>query len=158
MSRMACRSISRSATGFTLLEVMLALAIFASLSLGAYQVLQGVLANDAITRDKGERLASLQRTFNQMERDFGQAVARPTRVEGEPNLTVFQAEPFQMQSDDWAVAWVRAGWLRITSYNVCYTKLLRKSVEAGKQGATKAAAPSAGDKLLSIEADSYNFV
>ena len=28
-----------------------------------------------------------------------------------------------------------------------------KSVEAGKQGATKAAAPSAADKLLSIEAD-----
>lgn len=108
---MACPSRRPFVAGFTLLEVMLAIAIFASLSLGAYQVLQGVLANDALTREKGERLASLQRAFNLMARDFGQAVARPTRLEGEPNTTVFQAEPFQMQSDDWAVAWVRAGWL-----------------------------------------------
>lgn len=101
----------RASAGFTLLEVLLAITIFAALSLGGYQVLQGVLANDAQTRVKGERLANLQRAFTVLERDFSQALARPSRIEGEPSTAVFQAEQYQMQSDDWAVAWVRAGWL-----------------------------------------------
>ena len=100
----------RQQAAFTLLEVLLALVIFASLSLGAYQVLQGVMANDALTKVKGERLADLQRVFSLLERDFSQMVARPMRLNGESSKVVIQAARFQMESDDWSIAFVRAGW------------------------------------------------
>ena len=82
---------------FTLLEVLLALVIFASLSLGAYQVLQGVITNDALTKVKGERLADLQRVFTLLERDFSQMVPRPMRINGESSTMVIQAARFQME-------------------------------------------------------------
>ena len=90
--------------------MLLALVIFASLSLGAYQVLQGAMANDALTKVKGERLADLQRVFSLLERDFSQMVARPMRLNGESSKVVIQAARFQMESDDWSIAFVRAGW------------------------------------------------
>ena len=95
---------------FTLLEVLLALVIFASLSLGAYQVLQGVITSDALTKVKGARLADLQRVFTLLERDFSQMVPRPMRINGEASKVVIQAARFQMESDDWSIAFVRAGW------------------------------------------------
>ena len=96
--------------GFTLLEVLLALVILAGLSLSAYQVLQGVMQNDAQTRIKVERLATLQRVFTMLERDFSQAVPRASRINGEANKAVFQAARFQMESDDWSVSFIRNGW------------------------------------------------
>ena len=81
----------RQQAAFTLLEVLLALVIFASLSLGAYQVLQGVMANDALTKVKGARLADLQRVFSLLERDFSQMVPRATRVNGENSKVVIDA-------------------------------------------------------------------
>lgn len=104
--------VSRSpAGGFTLIEVMVALLVMASLSLGAYQVLQGVMRNDEVMRDRSERLATLQRVFNVMERDFSQMAERSTRDNGETSTALITTGQFQLQSDDWAVAFVRNGWL-----------------------------------------------
>lgn len=100
-----------SEQGFTLIEVLVALLVMASLSLGAYQVLQGVMRNDEVMRDRSERLATLQRVFNVMERDFSQITERTTRDNGETSTAVFTAAQFQLQSDDWSVAFVRNGWL-----------------------------------------------
>nr|WP_272912541.1 type II secretion system minor pseudopilin GspJ [Tolumonas lignilytica] len=96
--------------GFTLLEVLLALVIFAILSLSAYAVLQGVVRNDEVSQAKIARLAELQRAMATLERDFTQAVPRTTRLDGETSSTVFQAEPFQLESEDGSVLFVRAGW------------------------------------------------
>lgn len=99
------------AGGFTLIEVLVALLVMASLSLGAYQVLQGVMRNDEVMRDRSERLATLQRVFNVMERDFSQMAERTTRDNGESSTALITTGQFQLQSDDWAVAFVRNGWL-----------------------------------------------
>jgi general secretion pathway protein J len=97
--------------GFTLLEVLLALVIFAVLSLSAYGVLQGVLRNDEVSRAKIARLSELQRAMATLARDLTQALPRPTRVNGETTSTVFQATRFQLDSEDGAVLFTRAGWL-----------------------------------------------
>lgn len=67
------------ARGFTLVEMLLALAILAALSVAAVTVLQNVMRADTLTRDKGERIQTLQQTFSQMAADFSQIIPRRSR-------------------------------------------------------------------------------
>ena len=97
--------------GFTLLEVLLALVIFAILSLSAYAVLQGVLRNDEVSRAKIARLSELQRAMTTLSRDFTQPLPRPSRMDGENSAAVFESQPAQLESEDGAVLFIRAGWL-----------------------------------------------
>ena len=66
----------RDAASSTLLEMLVAIAIFATLSLGAYQVLQGVLTSDEVAKRKEARLSELQLAFSLLERDVTQMVPR----------------------------------------------------------------------------------
>ena len=55
--------IKRRSTGFTLIEVLVAIAIFASLSVGAYQVLNQVQRSNEVSIERSERLKELQRAL-----------------------------------------------------------------------------------------------
>jgi len=87
------------------------IAIFASLSMGAYQVLQGVLTSDEVAKRKEVRLSELQLAFSLLERDVTQMVPRSGRIDGENNKVLLAASRFGQQSDDWGMAFIRGGWL-----------------------------------------------
>lgn len=68
-----------SARGFTLLELLIALAVFSILSVMAYSGLRMVLEAKSRTEDQANRLVELQTAFTFMERDFELAVGRSVR-------------------------------------------------------------------------------
>lgn len=56
--------------GFTLIEVLVSIFIFAILASGSYQVLQSAVQTDEVSGRKIDRLAEIQKTFMIADRDF----------------------------------------------------------------------------------------
>jgi len=72
--------------GFTLLELLVALAVFGVVSLMAFSGLNTTLEARRSIDQQSDRLIQLQKTFNLMRDDFEQAVPRPVRDHlGQPN-------------------------------------------------------------------------
>lgn len=72
-------------TGFTLLELLVAIGIFAVAGAVGYAGLRSALDARSITARHSEELGRLQRAFNLIELDFQQLVARPIRdAQGDP--------------------------------------------------------------------------
>jgi general secretion pathway protein J len=67
--------------GFTLLELLVALAIFALLSVMSYGGLNTVLRQRAVTEVEAGRLAEVQKIYMLMQRDLEQIILRPVRGE-----------------------------------------------------------------------------
>jgi len=89
--------------GFTLLELLIAIAIFALLGMATYRMLDSVLSTDARTRAHEQHLRALVRALSAFERDLSQVLARPVRgASGEP-LPAFL-------STDTGLELSRAGW------------------------------------------------
>ncbi|MEJ2601695.1 MAG: type II secretion system minor pseudopilin GspJ [Gammaproteobacteria bacterium] len=93
--------------GFTLIEVMVSLAIFAALAAASYTTLNGVVEASRIVSDQMSRLQALQRTMQRMTLDFGQLAPRAVRDElGDGRLPGLQAGD---RSGDLVVL-SRGGW------------------------------------------------
>lgn len=75
---------TRRQRGFTLLEIMIALTIFAVISTLAWQILDGAMRTSSATDASAAKLNQLQRGWSLMERDFFQLQARAPR--NEPDL------------------------------------------------------------------------
>ena len=103
---------SKSVKGFTLLEMLVAISIFAMLGLAANSVLHTVMQNDVATKEFATKLKSLQQGFGALERDFGQMVARtPRMLEGGRGSTVLQTGSDLFDSESEAIVFYRIGWL-----------------------------------------------
>lgn len=100
----------RKQRGFTLLEVLVALVIFALLSLSAQAVFQGVLRNNAATKEKIARLTELSFAMQQLENDFVHGFPRSVREAGEPEQVVFRATDSMSGSQGDGVLFTRSGW------------------------------------------------
>jgi len=88
--------------GFTLLELLVALAIFGLLATMSYGGLQAVMTQQSQTEIAADRLIELQKLFLIMQRDIEQVVLRPIRDEyGDVQPPLIGAETFQL---------TRAGW------------------------------------------------
>jgi len=103
---------TRVIAGFTLLEMLVAIAIFAMLGLAANSVLHTVIQNDAATKEFSAKLKSMQQGFGALERDLSQMVARtPRLLEGGRGTTVFQTGEDILDSESEALVFFRLGWL-----------------------------------------------
>lgn len=76
--------------GFTLIEVLVALAIFAVLSLAGWKVFDGVIKVRERNQVYTDQLSSLQSAYTVMLRDMSQVIARPARQgsQVQPALTI----------------------------------------------------------------------
>ncbi len=96
------RNRARVAGGFTLLELLVALAIFGLLSVMSYSGLRSVLEQRVVTEQEADRLGRLQRIYLLMQRDIEQVVPRPVRDEyGEEQPPVAGAEMLQLTRGGW---------------------------------------------------------
>jgi len=97
----------RRGTGFTLIEVLVAMAIFGVLTILAYMALAQTLANADMLTVRMDRLQAIQRTMRYLSNDLNSAAPRPVRdelgVTYMPALMVSRA-------NDFALAVTHGGW------------------------------------------------
>lgn len=92
--------------GFTLLELLVALAVFSIMSIAAYSGLRNVLFTRAAVEAQSQRLAAVQLAVYRLEQDIEQAMPRSIRDEyGDPQAALLGDE----LSDD-RLTLTRAGW------------------------------------------------
>lgn len=96
--------------GFTLLEMLVALVVFAMLGLGAYQMLRGLSNTVSVSHQHSDRLAALERTFALMGADFRQATLIKLRDAGRQGVAGQQG---WLSSDQGGISLIRVGWKNI---------------------------------------------
>ncbi|GLP95919.1 type II secretion system minor pseudopilin GspJ [Paraferrimonas sedimenticola] len=102
---------STNTRGFTLLEMLIAIAIFSLIGLASNAVLQTVLSQDEQTKQYTDHLKGLQQGMWAMERDFSQMVARTFRGEEEHGSAVLVHGTNLLESDSETLIFHRLGWL-----------------------------------------------
>ncbi|MCO6059442.1 type II secretion system minor pseudopilin GspJ [Pseudomonas sp. MOB-449] len=97
----------KRAAGFTLLELLIAIAIFALLALGTWRMLGAVLDSDEATRIQEQQLRELVRAVSAFERDVRQVEPRSIRdAYGESRAALLG----EHQGDDDVLELTRGGW------------------------------------------------
>jgi general secretion pathway protein J len=92
--------------GFTLIEVLVALAVFGVLSALAYMTLAQTLRNSDMLNERMDRLQAIQRTMNYLSTELLQAAPRAIRAD------LGQYEPALLSSfaSDFALQLTHSGW------------------------------------------------
>ena len=104
------RSVKNDHQGFTLIEIMVAMAIFAIIGIASTGVLNSVINSDQLSSERFEKLEELQRAMLTIERDILQIVPRALRVNGEPIEFVLSGGEDVLSSDADGLGFVRVGW------------------------------------------------
>jgi general secretion pathway protein J len=98
---------TRHLNGFTLIEVLVAMAIFGVLTILAYMALAQTLANAEMLTERMDRLQAIQRTMRYLGNDLTAASPRPVRDElGVTYLPAVMVSP----ANDFALAVTHGGW------------------------------------------------
>lgn len=98
------------ARGFTLVEVLVALAVFALVAAAAVAILGWAADQQAGVRARMDRLAEVQRAHALLKADFSQVALRRTRLaDGRPGRDAFNAAP-PGRREGVLFAFVRRGW------------------------------------------------
>lgn len=106
------RNAYRASQGFTLLEVLIAISIFALMSMASYQILQGVIRSGEISKRHSDELLKIQRAMLIIEQDFTQIIARASRDESgdSDQLRALNVGKSLFESEDEGIEFTRLGW------------------------------------------------
>lgn len=97
----------RWARGFTLIEVLVAVAIFGILAAFAYGTLSRTLTSAEVLTAQMERLEAVQRTVRYLSEDFQQLAPRPVREQLGDVVGAALSTDFE---SDYAIELTRGGW------------------------------------------------
>ncbi len=95
--------------GFTLIEILIAMAIFTLIGLASTGLLTTVIDSNDISEERFAKLQLLQRAMITIERDLQQAVPRAIRYNGEKQDMVMAGGKLNGSDDD-GIGFVRGGW------------------------------------------------
>lgn len=110
-SNRSTASSSIRSSGFTLIEVLVSIAIFSTLSLAAYQVVNQIQRSNEVSLERSTRINELQRSLVIMDSDFRQMALRQFRTDGEePTSALLQWQEYLLDSDAKGVMFTRLGW------------------------------------------------
>jgi len=102
---------TRRACGFTLLEVLVVMSVFAILGVIASQIVSRVLDNERTLAERGNRLAEVQRAMFILQRDILQLNGRSVRDQlGDPVEALLIGADGMME-------FTRAGWRNPLGHN-----------------------------------------
>ena len=104
------RSHSLSNRGFTLLEMLAAIAIFSIVSLASWQIMQGIIQAHDVGTSQHQRMEKLQYAMLVIEQDLRQIIDRGPRVDGKVSEQSLFSSSDMLETDDQALVFVREGW------------------------------------------------
>lgn len=94
---------ARRRPGFTLLEMLIALGVFAVIGVMSSQILSGIIDMSDTVRDRSDQLADLQRAMFIISRDIEQMTRRPVRdAFGDSTAAIIIGQPL--------IEFTRRGW------------------------------------------------
>lgn len=108
-------------SGFTLIEVMVAVFIFGVMSIFAYSGLNQVLQGQKYLQTSSDQLKDLQLTFRYLEKDINQLINRAIRNQ------YHDLQPAFVGDEDNALSFTHAGWRNPA--NLVRSKLQRVTYE-----------------------------
>lgn len=104
------QSLNNHNRGFTLIEILVAMAIFTIIGLASTGVLTSVINSDQLSTERFAKLEELQRAMLTIERDIMQIVPRAVRVNGELASAVTTGGEDLFDSEADGLGFVRIGW------------------------------------------------
>ncbi|MBS3804175.1 MAG: type II secretion system minor pseudopilin GspJ [Oleiphilaceae bacterium] len=144
-------------TGFTLMEVLIAVTITAVIGLGVWQVVSGVVLSRDRVDEVADEFEALQRAFLVLQRDINQIVNRPIR-----NIYGDFEPALSSRSDAFNLSLTRQGWrnplghkrseLQRSAYEFTGEELRRRywvSVDRGQEETSR-------DQLLLDQVTAFN--
>lgn len=96
--------------GFTLLEILVSLAIFAMLGLATFSVVNTTVNGHEAVISQNKQLTDVQRAFIIIENDFTQLAQRKVKINGDVLDAFFYTSDYLFDSETLGFAFVRDGW------------------------------------------------
>ncbi|MCP1339198.1 type II secretion system minor pseudopilin GspJ [Idiomarina sp. M1R2S28] len=104
-------SVNAANKGFTLVEVLVTMVIFAIIGIASFQVLNQMVNTEEQSQKQREQLERLQFSQLLIQQDIRQMVAKPTRPSGvEVTHQYLSNDPGYFDSDGGVLAFVRSGF------------------------------------------------